>query len=137
MFFPNEPLINANRGKLLHYIFAEDHGWNFEIYAGDQCVCEYSVDWNGDEEEIEESENIIDELFSLIKTGDEKKDAAIMDAIKEFFPPDDSDEQFDHYHAYQFADMIGLKHYYLLSVEHVKSNLASGNQLYSGVIVVD
>src|SRR5207247_1441918 len=45
-FRPNKQLLAANPGTLVHWVFAEDHGWEFAIHRGSRSLCAYSCSWD-------------------------------------------------------------------------------------------
>lgn len=47
-FEPNQRLIGASAGVLLHYVHAEDHGWGFELYRDGRRVARYEAEWESD-----------------------------------------------------------------------------------------
>ncbi|MHC4158697.1 MAG: hypothetical protein ACYSSO_06430, partial [Planctomycetota bacterium] len=36
-----DQMVGANQRVLLHYLYAEDHGWQFEVYEGSSAICKY------------------------------------------------------------------------------------------------
>lgn len=53
-FEPLPSIINNNLGILLHYVYAEDHGWSMRLFDKDKEVSQYFCDWD-DEIRIKES----------------------------------------------------------------------------------
>lgn len=47
-FRPNEPLIRASVGVLLHYMHAPDHGWGFALYRDGHRLARYEAEWDHD-----------------------------------------------------------------------------------------
>ncbi len=45
-FVPSRRIVEANEKLLLHYVFAEDHGWRFNLYEGQNQACLYDCSWN-------------------------------------------------------------------------------------------
>ncbi len=118
-FEPIDKLISSNQGQLIHYIYAEDHGWEISIYFDSKRVFNYRCDW---EDEISVDDNglsmdLIKEL-SMQEVSDEQ--------LGEIFYPNDFDGIFDNPPAYKIAEILGLKHYEWVSYDYVNSDLETG-----------
>jgi hypothetical protein len=111
----NESVLSCNPGIIVHYIFAEDHGWEFRVFNKDELIFEYKCDWT-DEIIIEK------ELFdvSIIKELIASQGNSISD-IEELF--DLSDFEFEEPPAYILATKLGLVHFEWLSVDNIEDRL--------------
>lgn len=118
-FEPIDELISSNHGQLIHYIYAEDHGWEISIYLNSKQVLNYRCDWE-DEISIDDKSlrmDLIKEL-STQEVSDEQ--------LGEIFYPKGFDDIFDNPPAYRIAEILGLKHYEWFSYNYVNSDLESG-----------
>jgi hypothetical protein len=108
-----EPMVRANRGTLLHYMCAEDHGWQFGIYKDTRPVCRYECGWD-DELTIEDGDLDLEVIVELLKNRSQRAELEALlqpediDALLEGEPP-----------AYQFANLLGLQHYEWLSGQYL------------------
>lgn len=111
-FSVNPEVIKQNPGLLVHYIFAEDHGFEFRVYRKEEAVLEFVCDWN-DEVEIEDNEldlGVIRELVLLQGNS--------ISGIEQLF---EAESMFsDITPAYELAERIGLVHYAWLSADNVE-----------------
>ncbi|QCT04351.1 hypothetical protein E6C60_3641 [Paenibacillus algicola] len=107
----NESVVRCNSGLLAHYIYAEDHGWQFQIFNKDKIVFDYKCDWS-DEIIIDKDcfdLEVINEL--IVSQGNETSN------IEEIFDIDEYD--FEDPPAYQLAEKIGLVNYEWISLGSV------------------
>jgi hypothetical protein len=111
----NESVLLCNPGLLVHYIYAEDHGWEFRVFNKDEMIFEYKCDWT-DEITIEK------ELFdvSIIKELIASQGNSIRD-VEELFDLNDFD--FEEPPAYVLATKLGLVHFEWLSVDYIEDRL--------------
>ncbi|AEI43616.1 hypothetical protein [Paenibacillus mucilaginosus] len=110
----NDEVINWNPGILLHYIYAEDHGWELKIWSKDELVFDYQCDWT-DELRIEKSRfdpYLLREL--IIQQGNSADDMEAVFDLKQHYaifgnePP-----------PYVLAQRLGLTHYEWISSDYV------------------
>lgn len=110
----SESVIQCNPGLLVHYTYAEDHGWEFRVFEKDRVVFEYTCDWT-DELHIEKNVYNLDVIKKLISSqGHEASN------LEEIFEMDEYD--YEHSPAYQLAEKIGLVHYEWLSADYIRSD---------------
>lgn len=108
-----EPMVRANQGTLLHYMCAEDHGWQFGIYKNTRPVCRYECGWDPDFE-IKDDELDVDVVADLLRKKSQR------DQLEAVLQPEGMDAVFDgDLPAYQFANLLGLKHYEWLSGQYL------------------
>lgn len=120
----DDSLISCNPGIIVHYIYAEDHGWELRIFNKDDLVFEYKCDWT-DEIHIEKELFDIDLIKELvIAQGNSVKD------LESLF--DITDYDFEEPAAYEFAEKIGLTNY-----EWVSADYFDDNEVDERVLVVD
>lgn len=129
-FMPNESLISANTGILLHFINAEDHGWGFTIYNGNRQISGYECFWEEDLT-IDDSELDIKVIGKIIECGDEK----IKD-IKDILYVQDIEEAAEKNVAESFAKLIGLKYHEWVSYNYVSNEPEVYKEQCGGLIQV-
>lgn len=132
-FDPNEQLIAANKGIILHYACAEDHGWFFSIYQGDKRVSHYECIW---EEELEVNDTELNKDL-LIKLIEEPTGKVNLEEIEAFLHPEEIEEIFENPVYNRFAEEIGLQYFEWLSYSYYEDVYESGDEIFEGVIVVD
>jgi len=123
-FTPLDPIVEANRGTLLHYVYAEDHQWEFHIFQAQEEVCSYSCGWNDDDLLVDDEHLNLDVLSSLTGRPAEQ--------FEPFFYPADIEQVLGHSPAGRFAEMLGLTHFEWLSFDYVESDGPD-----NGVVVVE
>jgi hypothetical protein len=45
LFEATDKMVASNQGLLLHYLYAEDHGWKFELYKNSSIISQYECGW--------------------------------------------------------------------------------------------
>lgn len=112
--FQSDPqLISLNPGLLIHYIYAEDHGWELGVYKRDQRVFEYKCDWS-DGEIVVESSGFEAAMFA------EFVDAPALEELEALFLNEHPDEIFqEEPAAYRCAYFIGLVHVDWISFDYI------------------
>ena len=130
-FRPNEDLIAPNVGTLVHWVFGEDHGWEFSVYRGPRALCTYSCSW--EEEVVVEGKVSHAELEEHI--GMPLPLLAGEAGLKILFPKS-IEEVFAVRPAYAFAKALGLTNYRWLSYDYLASDHARGRPLPAGVQMV-
>ena len=114
VFDINESVIRCNPGLLVHYIYAEDHGWELRVFNKDEIVFEYKCDWTDEiniEKEIFNLE-VIEEM--IINQGNETSN------LEDLFDIDEYD--FENPPAYDLAERIGLVNYEWISSDYMSSD---------------
>ncbi len=104
MYEAVDKMVAANRGLLLHYLYAEDHGWQFALYRDNNVICKYECGWDT-ELAINDSDLNQAEIVSLLtyKTCEEE--------LESILHPENLDAIITDPPAYRFANRIGLEHY--------------------------
>lgn len=126
-FEADESIVSCNPGVLVHYIYAEDHGWELKIFKKEELVFDFKCEWT-------------DEIYTEKKLYD-------IDVIKELIADqgtsvDDIESIFINEHeeaifgvtppAHQFAFLIGLVHFDWISFDYLE-----GRELEDGIIIVN
>lgn len=111
----SESVILCNPGIIVHYIFAEDHGWELRVFHKDELVFEYKCDWT--DEAVMEKElcdiSIIQELIA--------NQGNSIHNVEELF--DTTDFDFGESPAYRLATKLGLVHFEWLSADNMEDRL--------------
>lgn len=121
VFVPNQELIASNQGELLHFVYAEDHGWGFELYKDSHEVLAYDCSWD-QSITIERPMNcstLIDlqPAFGVRYTQEQLQrlfEPATFEAISDLAPAD------------ACADVFGLQYYHWIRYDQMCSDLESG-----------
>lgn len=111
----NDSVIECNPGLIVHYIFAEDHGWELRVFSKDELVFEYKCDWT-DEILIEKEQFDISIIKEIIADQGNS-----IDNVDEIF--DLSDLDFENPPAYRLANKLGLVNYEWLSADNIEDRL--------------
>lgn len=118
-FEPDPAVVGANRGLLLHYVSAEDHGWSFSLFDSTEEKCRFSCQWEN-EVEIDPSryapENLVRLGFEI--DPEELQRIVSLDTIEQVF------EQAP---AAGFAQLVRLPHYEWLSFDYVARDRQNGD----------
>ncbi len=131
-FEPNEQLIAANTGVLLHYIFGEDHAWGIELYAAGELITKQEVSWDPDLEVVHTlSLAEFDSAAATTLTGLSEADRSRL------LTPTSHEDIFEFKPAYFFAQAIGLTNFNWLSFEYMSRDQEGGRALPLGVIGVE
>jgi hypothetical protein len=127
-FKPNPALLDANEDVLLRWVFAEDHGWAFDIFKAKQKLVTYECSW---EEEVEVTAKVSHKELQLALSLELPGLAGDMGARLLF--PSSIDEVVELKPAYAFAAAIGLTNYRWLAYEYMTRDTESGHPLPAGV----
>jgi hypothetical protein len=121
---------NAKR-PLLHYVFAEDFGWFYEIFEDASRTAMYSCSWN---ENVEPE----DEYFSRAKLLQIVPDAdtLLLDAFEVHLRPASLDEVAESEPSKLFARAVKLAHFDWLAYDYVESTMRDAPDEYPDVIAV-
>ncbi|MCD1259906.1 hypothetical protein B5M42_013800 [Paenibacillus athensensis] len=113
-FEPLPAIVNHNPGMLLHYVYAEDHGYSVRLFDKSEEISQYFCDWD---DEI----RIRDDRFDLqpfFKNGLLVEDSE----LEGLFSPASMDELFHHEPYYRIAQLLGLPYYEWFSYHSVAYN---------------
>ena len=103
-----DQMVASNQGLLLHYLYAEDHGWQFELYEDSSTICKYECGWDP-EFAINDSEMNQSVLVPLLV------EKSCEGALESILHPADLEAVIMDLPAYRFANLVGLEHYEWLS----------------------
>jgi hypothetical protein len=134
MFEPNQSLLAANEGTLLHYVNAEDHGWSFTVFRAAEPVSGFAADWEDDDDpynDVNLDAGLVCEIARQAYGAD--KDPAALEALLKPEDPFEWIETGGMQSASQFAQFVGLTHYDWLSYDYYASN----NDPAEGVVTVE
>jgi hypothetical protein len=103
-FEPNEALVEANTGYLIHYAHAEDRGWRFEAYRGPDLLNTYECLWGEecrieDDLDFDDTSHLVAEILSYL--SEDQRDALL-------YPETDEEAQASTAPEV-FAELVGLR----------------------------
>ncbi|MGN7761919.1 hypothetical protein [Paenibacillus sp. 22594] len=110
----NQPLLEHNPATLVHYIYAEDHGFEVGVLWKNEVVFEFECDWN-DDIEISKYTGNLDVIKELVLLQGNS-----IAGIEELFKAESMFS--DITPAYELAERIGLVHYAWLSADYAETN---------------
>jgi|GEM_PF-1753920 hypothetical protein len=145
-FVPSDAIVEANKDTLVHYVYAEDHGWSLSIFKQSALIFNYNCSWDNledfelTEEEVAEMYDSgqlqapADEIFDLqvVKQLIEEagNDAADLEAL--FTEDEEAIFAMETPSAYQIAERLGISNYAWISAEYVDEE----DEIYQNVIRV-
>ena len=124
----NERLVAANEGLLVRWVFAEDHGWAFDVFKSKKRILKYECSW---EEDIE-VEGKVSHAELQTALGMELP-ALAGEAGAAALYPESIEELLDLKPAYAFAKAIGLSNYRWLAFDYLARDREKGHPLPAGV----
>ena len=104
MYEAVDQMVASNQGLLLHYLYAEDHGWQFSLYKNNSIISQYECGW---ESELAINDSDLNQA-ALVSLLIEKSREKVLQNI--LYPPDLNAVIMDP-PAYRFANLVGLEHY--------------------------
>lgn len=106
VFRPNQELIQANEGILLHLVSAEDYGWYFSVYQGIKLVSHFECYWEEDLY-VHDQELDLPLLKELIRTKIKPTTEGWMEELDQLLYP----REFDYAHnpATTFTNLLGVQ----------------------------
>lgn len=120
-FSADEAIVSQNIGLLVHYVYAEDHGWTLTIFNKRLLVFDYRCHW---EDELVIEADVLD--LSLLREliAEQGQEEVGLVAL---FHPDNAEALFetDPPPAYQIAERLALPHFAWVSDDYVRSDRAS------------
>jgi hypothetical protein len=122
-FEPNSRIVGRNVGLLVHYVYAEDHGWSFAIFKGHDLVVAYKADWD-------------DELHVDGHAFDEAKFRAVVKEVGGKDPSEwlaiintrDLETLLGNDPAKVFARTLGLDHFDWLNYDYASQDREDGDE---------
>lgn len=143
----NNSIIQANKGLLIYYYYAEDFGWGFSVFKLKKRICRYECMWSGPMLD-EYGEFVFDEDGELLELQDLKvEDADLkmnilfqlldndfnkMNYMKELLHPQSIEEAIQNNPSYNFAELLGIENFDWISYEYVSRN----SEEFAGIIKV-
>ena len=135
VFEADERIVAEASLPLLHYVSAEDHGWNFTLFErGGEVASAYRCEWD-DEIRADGSRYSRAALKRIVPASD----AALLDDFERWLKPEEDglDELFEAEPSKVFAMAIGLEHYEWLNYDYMAANFHESPEDYLGVIEVE
>jgi len=114
VFEPDERIVTAASHPLLHYVFAEDHGWSFTLFDRGKVVSGYRADW-GDDIRVHDSRYSRAALQQLVPSAQ----PSLLDDFERRLHPKDFDELFASEPSKLLAQALGLGHYDWLDYDYI------------------
>ncbi|WP_342564943.1 hypothetical protein NST84_07300 [Paenibacillus sp. FSL R7-0345] len=132
-FRPSDSIVESNKDLLVHYVYAEDHGWNLSIFKQSALIFKFDCSW--DESDIEDFEFDEEELAEMFGEGeisapsDEISDLDVVKKLVEDAGNSSSDLEvlftkdpevifaMESPGAYQVAEKLGIFNYAWISAE--------------------
>lgn len=130
-FEPDQRITSQNRGTLLHFFSAEDHGWGFAVFEDEKVVCAYTCGWD-DDVRIDDSQYSAAVLARVLGADGPQTVAA----IEKILHPDDIDVAIDSEPGSVFAEALHLPHYEWFAYDYVDGSFHERPAEYSNVIKV-
>lgn len=112
----DEKIISLNPGVLIHYIYAEDHGWDLRIFNKTKIEFEFSCNWT-EEIHIEKCHFDLTLLNELIVSQ-----GNTTDGIESLFDVNEDIFELEEPPAYVIAQKLGLVYYEWLSDDYIDMN---------------
>ncbi|MBD3917296.1 hypothetical protein H8B09_00900 [Paenibacillus sp. PR3] len=145
-FVPSDAITESNQGLLVHYVYAEDHGWNMSIFKQSELVFKFDCSWDNmedfglTEEELAEMYDSgqlrapADEIFDLKVVRKLVEEAGNEAADLESLFTKDEEVIFamETPSAYQIAEKLGISNYAWISADSIDVN----DEFYKNVIKV-
>jgi hypothetical protein len=124
----SQRLVAANEGVLLHWVFADDHGWSFDVIKTKKPILRYRCSW---EEDID-VEGKVSHAELQKALGMELPGLAGEVGVNMLYPQS-LDQLLDLKPAYSFAKAIGLTNYRWLSYDYLSRDQEKGHPIPAGV----
>ncbi|CAM4465150.1 hypothetical protein [Paenibacillus typhae] len=147
-FRPSDSIVESNKELLVHYVYAEDHGWSLSIFRQSTLIFKFECSW--DETNIEDFDFDEEELIEMFGDGevsspsDEVFDLDVIRKLVQEAGNDSSDLEvlftkdpevifaMESPCAYQIAEKLGILNYAWISADSIDMDDA----LYNNVIKV-
>jgi hypothetical protein len=124
----NEHLVAANDGVLVHWVFADDHGWAFDVVKATKPIMKYWCSW---EDEIEVEGKI--SHAELQKALGMELPGLAGEAGVTILYPESIEQLIAVKPAYSFAKAIGLANYRWLAYDYLTRDQERGHPIPAGV----
>ena len=130
-FAPNDDLIEANQGTLLHWAYGGD-AWEFRLYQGPKLLYEYACAWEDGSIEFDRGPSHVQlkRAFGLELPGLKGV------AGQQIMQPVSLKEIYDLKPAHAFAQALGLTHYAHLAFDDLHLKEVRGEVLPAGIKAV-
>lgn len=115
---PSRALLDANHGLLLCYAYAEDHGWEFELYERNRTLAHYKRSWDPRPRGGRLASDVSPErLAELLQVESRERFSSIL---RDEPPPEPSPVPYDR--ALEFARVVGLSQVEWFSYHYAQKN---------------
>lgn len=145
-FKPSDAIVESNKDTLVHYVYAEDHGWSLSIFKQSALIFNYDCSWDN-MEDFGFSEEELAHMFD----GGERRHSAIeifdLDVVTKLVEEAGNDSTdlaalftkdeeiifaMEVPSAYQIAQKLGIAHYAWISAD----SLDEDDDYYKNIIKV-
>jgi hypothetical protein len=124
-FEPVGTLISHNKGLLLHYVYAEDHGWGLRLFNQTEELSQYFCAW---EDEVDVDDKKFDKTpYITHKLLEENSEAFALLLLE------DAEDVFNEEPFFKIPQELGLTYYDWISFDNVDGNLEE----YKGVVHIN
>lgn len=128
-FIPNDLLLTLNKGILVHYANACDHGFYLSIYYENKLISHYELVFDDDpilneEPKIKDDRFQIEPLYQLIEEN--KQDLTLEELQLKLFPENVSEMLYDTSLAEELAQLLGITHYSWISFHYLNNEYKNG-----------
>lgn len=130
-FEPDDRIVTAASLPLLHYVSAEDHGWNFTLFDRAKVASGYRCDWDNDIQ-VDDSTYSRAALLQFVPEAQ----PALLDDFEKHLHPQDFDEIFEAEPSKLLAQALGLEHYDWLAYDYIADSFHDSPEDYPDVIEV-
>ncbi|MBP1999958.1 hypothetical protein J2Z69_000977 [Paenibacillus shirakamiensis] len=118
-FSVDEQVIIHNTGRIVHYVFTEDHFWEFLVYDKQELIFAYHCNWEEEELAIKASQINLSVLQQLAtEQGNQSDD------LEQMFNITDIEDLFEleMHPAYVVTERSGIEHYQWLSYNYIQED---------------
>jgi len=130
-FEPDERIVTAASHPLLHYVFAEDHGWSFTLFDGAKVVSGYRADW-GDDIRVDDSRYSRSTLQQLVPSAQ----PSLLDDFERRLHPKDFGDLLEAQPSKLLAQALGLEHYDWLDYDYIARDCHESPEDHPGITEV-
>jgi hypothetical protein len=130
-FEPDERIVSVAGRVLLHYVCAEDHGWNFTLFDGAKVISRYRCDW---EDEVLVASAEYDRTALLPFVAPAK--SAVFEDFESRLRPADLDDVMESEPSKLLAQALGLEHYDWLDYDHLARDFHETPENYPALVEV-
>lgn len=133
---PNNKLIEANNGNLIHFVNAEDYGLYFSIYNSNKRICHYECTWLEDIA-INDNNLDLDILIDFIENNNIKGKIDRKDLIRILHPQNFEEISEDPSVSSHIVNMFALENCDWVSFDDVARDYFGDKKIYTDLLFVE